>query len=140
MMNGLFIIIIVLVVLWLINQHSRNFEPFESYEEKKVELSLCDLVTLFKKLIFSVMMKDKQQMHNLPMYLKEKVDELPMYLKEKMHELPADLKQQMHEKYVMDLEPKMSVENGNMNIINNVEPNDDDIYSNQSLFAHIDAL
>jgi hypothetical protein len=34
----------------------------------------------------------------------------------------------------------MSVENGNMNIINNVEPNDDDIYSNQSLFAHIDAL
>ena len=148
MMNGLFIIVIALVVLWIINQHSRRLEPFESYEEKKVELSLCDLVTLFKKLIFSIMMNEKQQMHDLPMDLKQKMYDLPMDLKQKMHDLPADLKQQMDLKQKMDLkqqmynlpmdlEPQMLVENRNMNIINNVEPNDDDVYSNQSLFAQI---
>lgn len=151
MMNGLFIIVIVLVVLWLINQHSRNFEPFESYEEKKVELSLCDLVTLFKKLILSFMMNEKQKMYDLPMDLKQIHNAQSMdssqnqfqtfdssqnqfqALDSSQNQIPLrtlDLEPQIQ---TLDLEPQMPVENGNMNIINNVEPNDDEL-SNQSLF------
>jgi hypothetical protein len=64
-----------------------------------------------------------------------------MDLKQKMYEKQAmDLKQKMYEKKAMDLEPQMQVEGKNMNIINNVEPNDDDMYSNQSLFAQIEVL
>jgi hypothetical protein len=139
-MKGLFIIIIVLVVLWFINQHTRNFEPFEINEEEnenKVELSLCNLVYLIKKLLIN----KKGNMSELEPHVEQIRRELEPSVDQIMHDLEPNVEQIRR-----DLEPNVEQirqdleQSVNMNIINNVEPNDDDVYSNQSLFAQIDTL
>lgn len=139
-MKGLFIIVIVLVVLWFINQHTKKYEPFETNEEeseKKVELSLCDLVALIKKLLIN----RKSDIRHLSHEIEPHVEQIRYELEPRVEQVRHDLEQvrQDLEPVRQDLEYVMPVENMNMNmnIINNVEPNDDDVYSNQSLFAQI---
>jgi hypothetical protein len=129
-MKGLFIIVIVLVVLWFINQHTKKYEPFETNEEEKVELSLCDLVTLIKKLLLNKHSNMNQLSHKVEPHVKQ--------IRHDLEQDVQEVRQQIREDVRQDLEQVMSVESVNMNIINTVEPNDDDIYSNQSLFAQIE--
>lgn len=145
-MKGLFIIVIVLVVLWFINQHTKKYEPFQTDEfdeenEKKVELSLCDLVALIKKLLLNKHINMNQLSHKLEPHVEQIRYELERDVQDVRQEIREDVRedvrQDIREDVRQDLEQVMSVENTNMNIINNVEPNDDDIYSNQSLFAPI---
>jgi len=140
-MKGLFIIVIVLVVLWIINQNTKKYEPFETNEEeseKKVELSLCDLVSLIKKLLIN----GKSDIRHLSREIEPHVEQIRYELEPRVEQVRHDLEQvrQDLEPVRQDLEYVMPVENMNMNmnIINNVEPNDDDVYSNQSLFAQIE--
>ena len=133
-MNELFIIIIILIVLWFINEHTKKVERFESNGEK-IELSLCDLVTLFKKLIVrEVHDAQKQQLHQQqPHQQQQQQPQLPQQQQPQQHQLPQ-LPQQLQQ-IVADLE-HMPIEskNMNMNIINNVEPHDsDDLHTNHSL-------
>ncbi len=161
-MKGLFIIVIVLVVLWFINQHTKKYEPFETNEEeseKKVELSLCDLVALIKKLLINGKSDIRHLSHEIEPRVKQVRYELEPRVEQVRHDLEPvrhDLEPVRHdlepvrqdlepvrqdlEPVRQDLEYVMPVENMNMNmnIINNVEPNDDDVYSNQSLFAQIE--
>lgn len=151
-MKGLFIVVIVLVVLWFINQHTKKYEPFEIDEEeseRKVELSLCDLVSLIKKLLLNKHSNMNQLSHKLEPHveqiryeLERDVQDVREDVRQEIredvrHEIREDVRQDIREDVRQDLEQVMSVENTNMNIINTVEPNDDDVYSNQSLFAPI---
>jgi hypothetical protein len=137
-MKGLFIIIIVLVVLWFINQHTRNFEPFEINEEEnenKVELSLCNLVYLIKKLLINKkgnMSELEPHVEQIRRELEPSVDQVMRDLEPNVEQIRRDLEPNV-EQIRQDLEQSV-----NMNIINNVEPNDDDVYSNQSLFAQLE--
>ena len=130
-MNELFIIIIILIVLWFINEHTKKVERFESNGEK-IELSLCDLVTLFKKLIVrEVHDAQKQQLHQQQQ--QPQPQQHQQHQQPQQHQLPQ-LPQQLQQ-IVADLE-HMPIEskNMNMNIINNVEPHDsDDLHTNHSL-------
>ena len=146
-MKGLFIVVIVLVVLWFINQHTKKYEPFEIDEEeseRKVELSLCDLVALIKKLLVNKHSNMSQLSHKLEPHVEQIRYELERDVQDVREdvrqEIREDVRQDIREDVRQDLEQVMSVENTNMNIINTVEPNDDDVYSNQSLFAQIDVL
>jgi hypothetical protein len=139
-MKGLFIVVIVLVVLWFINQHTKKYEPFEIDEEeseRKVELSLCDLVALIKKLLVNKHSNMNQLSHKLEPHVEQIRYELERDVQDVRQEIREDIRQEIREDVRQDLEQIMSVENTNMNIINTVEPNDDDVYSNQSLFAPI---
>jgi len=136
-MNELFIIIIILIVLWFINEHTKKVERFESNGEK-IELSLCDLVTLFKKLIVrEVHDAHQQQLHQqLQQQLHQQPQPQQQQPQQQQHHQPQ-LQQLPHQlqQIVADLE-HMPIENKNMNmnIINNVEPHDsDDLHTNHSL-------
>ena len=146
-MKGLFIIVIVLVVLWFINQHTKKYESFETNEEeseKKVELSLCDLVDLIKNLLMNgksdmkqILRKIEPDVQQIRYDLEPDVEQIRYDLEPDVQQIKYDLEPDVQQ-IRQDLEYVMPVENINMNIINNVEPNDDDIYSNQSLFAQIE--
>jgi hypothetical protein len=128
-MNELFIIIIILIVLWFINEHTKKVERFESNGEK-IELSLCDLVTLFKKIIVREVHDAHQRQPHQPQQPQLQQPHQPHQPQPQLPQLPHQLQQ-----IVADLE-HMPIENKNMNmnIINNVEPHDsDDLHTNHSL-------
>ena len=131
-MNELFIIIIILIVLWFINEHTKKVEGFESNGEK-IELSLCDLVTLFKKTIVreindsrSLMMQEQAQQQLI-------ADLEPVIDQKQVQPLVGELENASIESKNIN----MSM-NANMNIINNVEPHDsEDLYTNHSLLETV---
>jgi hypothetical protein len=142
-MNELFIIIIILIVLWFINEHTKKVERFESNGEK-IELSLCDLVTLFKKIIVREVHDAHQRQPHQPQQPQLQQPHQPhqpqqpqLQQPHQPHQPQPQLPQLPHQlqQIVADLE-HMPIENKNMNmnIINNVEPHDsDDLHTNHSL-------
>jgi hypothetical protein len=146
-MNELFIIIIILIVLWFINEHTKKVEGFESNGEK-IELSLCDLVTLFKKTIVreindsrSLMMQEQAQQQLIadlePVIDQKQVQPLVGELEQVIQKQVQPLVGELENASIESKNINMSM-NANMNIINNVEPHDsEDLYTNHSLLETV---
>ena len=150
-MNELFIIIIVMIVLWFINEHSKNIETYESNDKvtsKKLELSLCELVDILKRLFLSNMQRVSEPVrhqlvrevepvrHQLVRDNESARHQLLREVEPVRHQLVRDNESVIHQ-LVREVEPvkqHLVTENKNMNIIHHVEPHDgSDALTNHSL-------
>jgi hypothetical protein len=161
-MNELFIIIIVMIVLWFINEHSKNIETYESNDKvtsKKLELSLCELVDILKRLFLSNMQRVSEPVrHQLVREVEPVRHQLVREVEPVRHQLVRDNESARHQllrevepvrhqlvrdnesvihQLVREVEPvkqHLVTENKNMNIIHHVEPHDgSDALTNHSL-------
>jgi exonuclease VII small subunit len=130
-MKELFIIIIVMLVLWFINEHSKNHEPFENNDNsnsKKLELSLCELVDILKRLFLSNMQRDIEPSRHQLESARHQLESARQQLEPARQQLEPARQQ-------LELARHNTVtESRNMNIAHHVEPHDvSDSLTNHSL-------